>query len=134
MPTLMTEGQFILFMTRSWISDTPDEVEHPPIPLGLNRMAVPRAALVLSLFTGVSIILSSVWIGISARSFLDDIEALSILRSELVAAGFDIFSLSQSRPSLDDVYLQATGKTLMDAELEVANQRDLKKEAKQAMR
>jgi hypothetical protein len=71
----MTEGQFILFMTRSWISDTPDEVEHPPIPLGLNRMAVPRAALVLSLFTGVSIILSSVWIGISAMSFLDDIDA-----------------------------------------------------------
>ena len=74
MPTLMTDSQFILFMTRSWISDTPDEVEHPPIPLGLNRMAVPRAALVLSLFTGVSIIFSSVWIGISALSFLDDIE------------------------------------------------------------
>ena len=62
-------------VTRSWISDTPDEVEHPPIPLGLNRMAVPRAALVLSLFTGVSLILSSVWIGISAISFLDDIDA-----------------------------------------------------------
>ena len=62
-------------MTRSWISDTPDEIEHPPIPLGLNKMAVPRAALVLSVITGISLLLSSVWVGISAKGFLDEIEA-----------------------------------------------------------
>ena len=44
------------FVTKSWISDTPDEVEHPPIPLGLNKMAVPRAAIVLSLVTVLSLI------------------------------------------------------------------------------
>ena len=37
-----------------------------------------------------------------------------------------MFALAQSRPSLDDVYLQATGRTLMDAELAVAGQRDVK--------
>ncbi len=62
-------------MTRSWISDTPDEVEHPPIPLGLNKMAVPRAALVLSVVTGIALLFSSIWVGLSAMSFLDELEA-----------------------------------------------------------
>ena len=39
----------------------------------------------------------------------------------------------RSRPSLDDVYLAATGKTLMDAELAAIGNRDLKKEKKQQM-
>ncbi len=63
-------------MTRSWISDTPDEVEHPPIPLGLNKMAVPRASIVLSVFTGIGLLLSSVWVGISAIGFLDEIDTV----------------------------------------------------------
>ncbi|MDP6212073.1 MAG: hypothetical protein QGF32_00755 [Candidatus Thalassarchaeaceae archaeon] len=62
-------------MTRSWISDTPDEVEHPPIPLGLNKMAVPRAAIVLSVVTGIALLFSSIWVGLSAMSFLDELEA-----------------------------------------------------------
>jgi len=62
-------------VTRSWISDTPDEVEHPPIPLGLNKMAVPRAALVLSVVTGITLLFSSIWVGLSAMSFLDELEA-----------------------------------------------------------
>ncbi len=72
--------------------------------------------------------------GFSLNFFADDSEALSQLRSQLNEAGYGIFSLSESRPSLDDVYLKATGKTLMDAELEVSSKRDLKKEAKQSMR
>ncbi len=74
-PTLMTGGQFYALVTRSWISDTPDEVEHPPIPLGLNNMAIPRAALVLSVVTGLGLLFSSIWVGLSAMSFLDDLEA-----------------------------------------------------------
>jgi len=35
---------------------------------------------------------------------------------------------------LDDVYLQATGKTLLDAEISMTGKRDLKKESKQSMR
>ena len=72
--------------------------------------------------------------GFSLNFFADDSDALSILRNQLTQSGFDIFSLSESRPSLDDVYLKATGKTLMDAELEVSSKRDFKKEAKQSMR
>jgi ABC-2 type transport system ATP-binding protein len=42
--------------------------------------------------------------------------------------------MAQSRPSLDDVYLAATGRTLMDAEIAAASSRDLKAEKKQAMK
>ncbi|MDB9520137.1 ABC transporter ATP-binding protein [Roseofilum reptotaenium CS-1145] len=49
-------------------------------------------------------------------------------------AGLPLFSIAQSRPSLDDVYLAATGQTLLDAELAAAGTRDLKKERKQNMR
>ncbi len=72
--------------------------------------------------------------GCSLNFFVDDSESLKLLRSKLDVEGIDIFSLSESRPSLDDVYLHATGQTLMDAELEVASKRDLKKEAKEAMK
>ena len=56
------------------------------------------------------------------------------LRQQLKQADLPVFALSQSKPSLDDVYLQATGRTLMDAELAIAGQRDPKAERKQAMR
>lgn len=56
------------------------------------------------------------------------------LRRQLAAAELPVFALAQSRPSLDDVYLQATGRTLMDAELAVAGSRDPKAERKQQMR
>ena len=59
---------------------------------------------------------------------------LSKLKVELAFSKFEIFSLTQSQPSLDDVYLQATGKTLQDAEILMAGKRDLKKESKQSMR
>ena len=59
---------------------------------------------------------------------------VSKLKVELAFSKFKIFSLSQSQPSLDDVYLQATGKTLQDAELYMTGKRDLKKESKQSMR
>ncbi|MGL5804528.1 MAG: ATP-binding cassette domain-containing protein [Xenococcaceae cyanobacterium] len=59
---------------------------------------------------------------------------LSQIERSLLDAGLPIFSMAQSRPSLDDVYLAATGKTLMDAELAAAGSRDLKKEQKQQMK
>jgi ABC-2 type transport system ATP-binding protein len=59
---------------------------------------------------------------------------LERLRQQLDEAAVPVFSLAQSRPSLDDVYLQATGRTLMDAELASVSSRDAKAEKKQAMR
>ena len=61
-------------MTRSWISDTPDEVEHPPVPLGINEMVVPRATLMLSLGTALVLLLSAIWVGWAAWNFNTDLE------------------------------------------------------------
>lgn len=63
-----------------------------------------------------------------------DRDVLMTIQQLLQAAELPIFGISQSRPSLDDVYLAATGKTLLDAELSAASSRDLKAEKKQSMR
>ena len=72
--------------------------------------------------------------GFSLNLVVDGESVLLRLREELDRSNFQVFALSHSRPSLDDVYLQATGRTLMDAELAVSGQRDTKLESKQAMR
>ncbi len=61
-------------------------------------------------------------------------DALLELQKALKTAGLPIFGIAQARPSLDDVYLSATGKTLLDAEMAAVSQRDLKAEKKQSMR
>ena len=72
--------------------------------------------------------------GYSLNLVVDGEHVLATLKQRLAVENLDVFSLSQSRPSLDDVYLQATGRTLMDAELAVAGQRDPKQERRQSMR
>lgn len=59
---------------------------------------------------------------------------ISQIENTLQQMGLPLFSISQSRPSLDDVYLAATGRTLLDAEMEAVTKRDLKAEKKQAMK
>ena len=59
---------------------------------------------------------------------------LSKIEQTLAGVELPTFSLSQSRPSLDDVYLAATGQTILDAEMAAAGTRDLKKEKKQQMK
>lgn len=63
-----------------------------------------------------------------------DADALSAVQNALKQAEIPTFGISQSQPSLDDVYLAATGRTLMDAEMAATGTRDLKKEKKQSMR
>ncbi len=72
--------------------------------------------------------------GHSLNLVVENGEAIETLRRQLAEADLPVFSLAQSRPSLDDVYLRATGRTLMDAELSVAGLRDPKAERKQTMR
>ena len=72
--------------------------------------------------------------GYSLNLVVENEAVVERLRGQLAEAQLPVFALAQSRPSLDDVYLQATGRTLMDAELAVAGQRDPKAERKQAMR
>jgi ABC-2 type transport system ATP-binding protein len=61
-------------------------------------------------------------------------DALMSIQQSLKDVGLPTFGIAQSRPSLDDVYLAATGRTLMDAELAAAGTRDPKAEKKQSMR
>jgi ABC-2 type transport system ATP-binding protein len=61
-------------------------------------------------------------------------DVLITIQQALNNANLPIFGIAQSRPSLDDVYLAATGKTLMDAELAAVANRDPKAEKKQNMR
>jgi ABC-2 type transport system ATP-binding protein len=61
-------------------------------------------------------------------------DVLISIQQALNTAGLPMFGIAQSRPSLDDVYLAATGRTLMDAELAAVANRDPKAEKKQNMR
>ena len=76
--------------------------------------------------------------GVGLRHYLfensPEFQVVERIREQVSGSNFQIFSLSESSPSLDDVYLQATGNTLMDAELELAGKRDFKLENKKSMR
>jgi ABC-2 type transport system ATP-binding protein len=61
-------------------------------------------------------------------------DALITIQQTLKNAGLPTFGIAQARPSLDDVYLAATGKTLLDAELAASAKRDPKAEKKQQMK
>lgn len=61
-------------------------------------------------------------------------DALLTIQQALKDVGLPTFGIAQARPSLDDVYLAATGRTLLDAELAAAGTRDPKAEKKQNMR
>lgn len=61
-------------------------------------------------------------------------DALLTVQQALKEANLPTFGIAQSRPSLDDVYLAATGRTLMDAEMAAVATRDPKAEKKQNMR
>ncbi len=83
---------------------------------------------------GVSNVVVNQTQGYSLNFLVQSNDVISNLSGHLSKENFEVFALSHSRPSLDDVYLQATGKTLMDAELELAGKRDLRLENKKSMR
>lgn len=60
--------------------------------------------------------------------------AIATIQTALNTAGLPMFGIAQSRPSLDDVYLAATGRTLLDAEIAAVSNRDVKAEKKASMR
>ena len=60
---------------------------------------------------------TSAAINFSSLNFLvQSNDVISSLSGHLSKENYEVFALSHSRPSLDDVYLQATGKTLMDVD------------------
>ncbi|MBT4059625.1 MAG: hypothetical protein HOE69_04885 [Euryarchaeota archaeon] len=58
-------------MSGPWISDEPED---PPVPLGLNEMAIPRAAILASLATIAMLLLSIIWVGWGAYTFLSQMD------------------------------------------------------------
>ena len=100
-----------------------------------NQEEAEKICEILSTIDGISQIIINKAQGYSINFVADkEKDLLPKLKVELAFSKFEIFSLAQSQPSLDDVYLQATGKTLLDAEISMAGKRDLKKESKQSMR
>jgi ABC-2 type transport system ATP-binding protein len=93
-----------------------------------------RVRQLLEACQGVSQVVVNRSQGYSLNLVVESDAVLERLRQRLSEAQLPVFALAQSRPSLDDVYLQATGRTLMDAELAVAGQRDIKAERRQSMR
>jgi ABC-2 type transport system ATP-binding protein len=84
-------------------------------------------------FPGVRDVVINQSQGYSLNLLVDSQDVCETVRNHLLEQNVPLFSLTQSRPSLDDVYLQATGRTLLDAELAVAGMRDPKAERKQSM-
>ena len=100
-----------------------------------NQAESEKICKILSSIDGISQIIINKAQGYSINFVADkEKDLLPKVKVELAFSKFEIFSLAQSQPSLDDVYLQATGKTLLDAEISMAGKRDLKKESKQSMR
>ena len=80
----MTVGWGNSIVSGSWITDTPDEVEHPNVPLGINEMAIPRAAILLSLATAALLICSTV-VGYSVYQFAKaNQDAFSVTDTDLL--------------------------------------------------
>ena len=63
-------------MTRSWLADTSEEIEHPPIPIGLNEMTVPRTMMILSFVMVIILIASSLLLVFAALDFQEELEDL----------------------------------------------------------
>ena len=93
-----------------------------------------RVSELIRQVSGVSQVVINRSQGYSLNLVVENEPVIARLRDCLLDVGLPVFALAQSRPSLDDVYLQATGRTLMDAELAVAGQRDVKQERRKAMR
>ena len=72
--------------------------------------------------------------GFSLNLVIEGESVIERLRHSLEGAGLPVFALAQSSPSLDEVYLQAPGRKLMDEELAIDGQRDIKQEKRQSMR
>ena len=99
-----------------------------------NQVEAESVRKLIKNINGVSNVVVNQKQGYSLNFLVKSNDVISNLSGHLSKENFEVFALSHSRPSLDDVYLQATGKTLMDAELELSGKRDFKLENKKSMR
>jgi ABC-2 type transport system ATP-binding protein len=108
-------------------SELKDRVGGDRITLRIREFSTPTEAEAAKVLLGSVNIVQSAIINQSQGNSLNLVvqpspNALLLIQQTLAEKGLPVFSLSQSRPSLDDVYLAATGQTLMDAELNAAEE------------
>tara|TARA_Y100001968_G_scaffold293967_1_gene300221 strand:+ start:2772 stop:3785 length:1014 start_codon:yes stop_codon:yes gene_type:complete len=89
---------------------------------------------IISTVKGVSDIVVNSYQGYSLNFLVDNENVLEDISLELKKADKSVYAISKRKPSLDDIYLHATGRTLMDAEMDVLSTRDIKLERKKAMK
>ena len=133
--TIIDQGQVIATGTPSELKD---RVGGDRITLRIREFSpldeAEKAKALLQDLASVEEVIINTAQGNSLNLVVKTPDALAQVQSALTAANLPTFGLAQSRPSLDDVYLAATGRTLMDAELAAAGTRDPKAERKQNMR
>ncbi|OLP15591.1 lysozyme [Leptolyngbya sp. 'hensonii'] len=119
-------------------SELKDRVGGDRITLRLREFSpleeAEQARLLLASLSGVQDVIINSAQGNSLNLVVSSPDALSTVQQALREADLPTFGIAQARPSLDDVYLAATGRTLLDAELAAASNRDPKAERKQNMR
>jgi ABC-2 type transport system ATP-binding protein len=72
--------------------------------------------------------------GHTLHMIIDDPTVIEDIRARLNQSGLPIFSLTHSKTSLEDLYLQATGRSLADADRTSHANRNFKAEHRQSMR
>jgi ABC-2 type transport system ATP-binding protein len=104
-------------------SELKDRVGGDRITLRLREFApADEAEQAQQLLQGLDIVQSVINLVVQSAP-----DAVATVQQVLHAAGLPTFGIAQSRPSLDDVYLAATGRTLIDAELAAAESAQLVK-------
>ena len=93
-----------------------------------------RARTVLTPCRGVRHLVIDPETGYALHLIVDNPTVIEDVRTKLGQSGLPIFSLTHSQTSLEDLYLQATGRSLADADRASQANRNLKAEHRQAMR
>jgi ABC-2 type transport system ATP-binding protein len=93
-----------------------------------------RATTVLTRCRGVRHLVIDPETGYTLHLIVDNPTVIEDVRTKLEQSGLPIFSLTHSQASLEDLYLQATGRSLADADRVSQSSRNLKAEHRQAMR
>lgn len=93
-----------------------------------------QACQVLTGCPGVQQLVIDAAAGHSLHLVVEGAGVIDAVRWRLDQVGLPIFALTHSKPSLHDLYLQATGRNLADADRTAQAERNLKAERRQAMR
>jgi ABC-2 type transport system ATP-binding protein len=103
-------------------SDLKDQLGGDRLTIKIKEFAeLPEAETALNLLKSLNFVTSGLINNAQGNAInlviTPDPQAISAIQARLTSANIPVFSLSQSKPSLDDVFLSATGQTIQDAEI-----------------